>query len=471
MSVTMARRELSLRDPDLGGLRVLVVGLGNSGLAAARLVRDRGGDVRVTDAKAEPEIADAVRAARDLGADVRVGGHPPELAEAADLVVVSPGVPVGIDLLRRARELELPVWGEIELAARFCRGRVIGITGSNGKSTVTSMVGTILRGAGIEGGTGGNLATPFCELLEQDSPQACHSIELSSFQLETVESLKADVAIVLNLSPDHLDRYDSFEAYGRAKARLFELQEPGAHAVLNADDPSGERFRDAIRGRLNLFATRDEVERGAFLREGRLILRTEHGDDDLMSAAELPVPGLHNTANALAAALACRLVGCSAESIVEGLRAYRALPHRLERVGEIRGVVFYNDSKATNPASTACALESFEPGRVWLILGGRDKDADWSPLVPLVRRYARQLLLVGEAAVDLEVKFAGAAPIEHCGSVTRAAVCALESAGAGDVVLLSPGCASFDQYRNFEDRGEDFRIAVGALATREGSDG
>jgi len=296
-------------------------------------------------------------------------------------------------------------------------------------------------------------------------------VELSSFQLEAVETLSADVAIVLNLSPDHLDRYDSFEAYGRAKARLFELQDPGAHAVLNADDPASGVFRKAVRGRPSLFTTRDEVERGAFLREGRLCLRTDHGEEDLMRAADLPVPGEHNVANALASALACRLVACSVESIVEGLRAYRALPHRLERVGEIRSVAFYNDSKATNPASTACALGSFEPGRVHLILGGRDKDADWASLVPLVRRNARQILLVGEAAADLEKTFAGTAPTEHCGTVPRAAARALKDAEKGDVVLLSPGCASFDQYRNFEERGDDFRSAVSALAGSGGSHG
>jgi len=471
MSVDVAIRTFALRDPDLDGLGVLVVGLGQSGLAAARLARGRGARVTLTDVRTESEIGDAIRTAREMGVEVRAGGHPLELADAADLVVISPGVPVNIDLLRHASELERPIWGEVELAARFCRGRVIGITGSNGKSTVTTMIGTILRGAGIAGGTGGNLSVPFCDLLAEDGPDACHSLELSSFQLETVESLKVDVAILLNLSPDHLDRYDSFEAYGRAKARLFELQDPDAHAVLNADDPASGVFRKALRGRPNLFTTRDEVERGAFLRDGRMILRTDHGEEDLMPARDLPVPGEHNVANALAAALACRLAACTVESIVDGLRSYRALPHRLERVGEIGGVAFYNDSKATNPASTACALASFEPGRVYLILGGRDKDSDWTSLVPLVRDRAARVLLVGEAAADLEAKFEGSRPMEHCGTIRRAVARALENAEKGDVVLLSPGCASFDQYRNFEQRGDDFRNAVRALAGSGGSHG
>ncbi len=463
----MQKRRLTSRDPDLAGLHVLVVGAGRSGLAAARLAAGKGARVILCDRLPAARIAaDDLAEARRLGLDVRTGGHPPELADESDLLIVSPGVPADIELLSRARELQLPIWGEIELAARFCRGRVTGITGSNGKSTVTTMIGGILRGAGIPGGTGGNLDRPFADLLEQDGPQAHHVLELSSFQLETTESLRPDVALLLNLSPDHLDRYASFAEYARAKLRLLELQDAEGYAVVNADDRESDRARAAVRGRLQLFSTRGEVASGAFLRGGRLILRTEHGEDDLLAASELPLPGEHNVANALAAALACRLGGCSPDEICRGLRDYRALPHRLELVGSVRGVLCYNDSKATNPAAVACALAAFRPGSVHLILGGRDKGADWQALIPLIRSHARQVLLVGEAAAALADVLSDVTALQTCESVPHAVAAGVDGATVGDIVLLSPGCASFDQYRNFEERGDDFRRVVHALADR-----
>jgi UDP-N-acetylmuramoylalanine--D-glutamate ligase len=447
-----------------------VVGLGRSGLAAARLARARGARVLVVDRRPEEELGGLPTRARDLGAEVQAGGHPTGLVAEADLIVVSPGVPKEIPLLEAAREIALPVWGEVELAARFCQGRVIGITGSNGKSTVTTMAGGILRGAGIPGGTGGNLATPFCDLLESDEPDAVHALELSSFQLESVEALRPRVSAILNLSPDHLDRHSSYEEYARAKALLLELQQADDFTLINADAPESDRFQGYVRGRLHRFSTRGELDRGAFLRRGRLTLRTNEGTQTLLAASELPVPGEHNVANALAAALCCSLVGCPGEAIDRGLRDYRPLPHRLEHVGSVSGVEFYNDSKATNPASTARALGSFSPGSVHLILGGQDKGADWSTLIDLLRVHARCVLLVGEAAEALRAELAETAPLITCETIPRAVREGFEGAMPGDVVLLSPGCASFDQYRNFEERGEEFRRAVERLDERGGAD-
>jgi UDP-N-acetylmuramoylalanine--D-glutamate ligase len=463
MSSIVQSRSFARRHPDLAGARVLVVGLGKSGLAAARLAAAHGAQVTAVDGKTEAVLGPAAVELRRLGARVHFGGHPPELAGEADLVVPSPGVAPEVPLLARARELGLPVWAEVELAARFCQGRIAGVTGSNGKSTVTSMIGTVLRAAGIAGGTGGNLGTPFSDLLVDDGPAAWHALELSSFQLEAVETLGASVAVVLNLSSNHLDRHPSMEAYARAKARLLELQPPEGHAVLNADDPASARFRDSVRGRLWLFSVERPVERGAFLRSGRLVLCDERGTTDLLAADELLVPGAHNVANALAAALASHLAGCDARAIADGLRSYRGLPHRLERVRELAGVTFYNDSKATSPASTACALRAFAAGSVQLILGGRDKGADWSPLVPLIERHARRVLLVGQAAPMLAGLLARHPAVESWGTIERAVEAGLRGAAPGDVVLLAPGCASFDQYRDFEERGDDFRRAVLAL--------
>jgi UDP-N-acetylmuramoylalanine--D-glutamate ligase len=463
MSVVMAKRPLAEHEPSLEGLEILVLGLGRSGLAAVRLARSRGASVIVADIRGEEELGSAAAHAREMGARLHAGGHPASLAQSVDLVVVSPGVPPDVEVLRAARRLGLPVWSEIELAARFCRGRIIAVTGSNGKSTVTSMAGGILRGAGLPGSTGGNLATPFADMLDADSPDAVHALELSSFQLECVEAFSPEIALIVNLSPDHLDRYASYDDYARAKARLLEVQGPNDFAILNADDRESERFRETVRGQLLLFSTHHEVRSGAFLRGGRMVLRVAGGETELMPAEDLPVPGEHNVANGMAAALACSLAGCPAGAISQGLRRYRALPHRLEYVGTVGGVAFYNDSKATNPASAIRALTSFEPGRVHLILGGKDKGADWKELAHFAGRFAKRVLLVGQASSQLKEHLAGAVLLEECGTIPRAVDVGCAGAEEGDVVLLSPACASFDQYNSFEERGEDFRNAVQVL--------
>lgn len=463
MKATMGTRSLTVRDPRLEGLAVLVVGLGRSGLAAARLAASKGARVTVADRRLAHELGDAAVAARSLGCEVRPGGHPPELARDADLLVLSPGVPSSTPVAQEARRLGVPVWAEVELAFRFCRGRVLGVTGSNGKSTTTSMAGGILRAAGVPGGTGGNLGTPFAELLDQDGPDAVHAVELSSFQLETVDAFHAAVAVVLNLSPDHLDRYPSFDAYGSAKARLLETQTPDEAAVLNGDDPESARFAASVRGRGYRFSISGDVEAGACVRDGQIVLRTERGDDSVMAVADLSVPGDHNLANALAAALACRLCGCAPAAIAAGLRGFRALPHRLEFVATFDGVGFYNDSKATNLDAALRALRSFPAKRVHLILGGKDKGADWAAVAPEVGDRARRVLLVGEAAPVVRAALERSVPLEDCDTVRTAVRVGFEGAAPGDVVLLAPGCASFDQYRNFEERGADFRRAVEGL--------
>jgi len=450
--------------PELEGRCVLVLGAGRSGLAAAALTRRHGANVVVADLRSAEQLAAEERRLHQIGASLHAGGNPASLAADCDLVIVSPGVPLQIELLDAVRRRGVAIWGEVELAARFCRGRVVGITGSNGKSTVTSMLGAILRGAGIPGGTGGNLDTPFCELLDSDSADAVHAVELSSFQIDSLDAMRPNVAVLLNISPDHLDRYGSYEEYARAKVRLFDLQDVGDVAIVNADDPECARFVQGTRAQLNEFSTRREVDNGAFLRRGRLIVRTARGEADILGVEELPVPGVHNQANALAAALAAYRVGCTPEAIAGGLRGFRPLAHRLEHVGDIGGVSFYNDSKATNPASTLCALDAFPVGTVHLILGGRDKGADWSELAGRLCSDVRQLLLIGEAAPRLEQILPDVTCVQ-CGDIETALRTGFDDADTGHVVLLSPGCASFDQYRSFEARGDDFRRCVALLRT------
>jgi UDP-N-acetylmuramoylalanine--D-glutamate ligase len=458
---------LATRFPDLTGLKVLVIGAGASGRAAARLAVGAGAAVLVNDRRSATELADAHAEAGLHGYTLRAGDHPLELIDDTDIVVLSPGVPPDNVLVEAAVRRGLPVWGEVEIAARFCRGQVIGITGSNGKSTVTALTGHILRVAGIPGGTGGNLAIPFSDLLSDDADDAVHAVELSSFQLETVETLHPRVATILNLSADHLDRYPTFEAYAQAKARLLELQDEGDFTILSADDEPSERFYESVRGQLHRFSTVREIDRGACLTGDMLVLRTDAGDEELVERNELRIAGDHNVGNALVAALASRLAGVPVSRIREGLRTFDGLPHRLERVAALRGVTFYNDSKATNPASTLRALSAFRDGTVHLILGGRDKGADWSTLRDAVSRVARRVLLVGEAAPALGRELTGI-EIVHSGTVAEAVVSAFAGAREGDAVLLSPACASFDQYSSFEARGDDFRRAVESLVQTEG---
>jgi len=466
----MRRTMFTATNPVLENLRVLVIGLGRSGIAAGSLAASRGARVLAVDRRQAGELSDEALRLPESGIEIRTGDHPASLAEGIDLAVLSPGVPVDIPLVAACRAGNIPIWGEVEFASRYCTGRIIGITGSNGKSTTTTMTGSVLRAAGLPGGTGGNLDVPLSELLAEDRPDAVHALELSSFQLETTDLFHPEVAVLLNLTPDHLDRYDTIDDYAEAKARIFDAQTGEEHAILNADDPETSRFAPRVRCCNWRFSTRSELTRGAFLQDGIMILRTDAGEEVVLHADTLPVPGEHNTANALAAALACRLCGCSIQAISEGLRSFRPLAHRLEFIGEVKEVAFYNDSKATNLDSTVQAVGSFEPGTVHLILGGKDKGGDWASLRDLVERYSRSVLLVGEAAPAIGNALDGVVELHECVSVSRAVRTGFEQARKGDVVLLSPACASFDQYRNFEERGEDFRRAVSTLGREEGSD-
>jgi UDP-N-acetylmuramoylalanine--D-glutamate ligase len=459
----MTASRFAQSSPDLNGSHVIVVGAGKSGRAAARLALDRGATVTLAEQRAASELPESVWALVERGVRLHSGGHPPGLLQGAHLLVLSPGVPLEIDLVHEARESDIPIWGEVELASRFTAGRLIGITGSNGKSTVTAMIGAILRGAGIKGATGGNLDTPLADLLDQDAADAVHALELSSFQLESIETLRPFVALILNLSPDHLDRHGSLDTYAAAKARIFENQSQEDFAILNDDDSPSRRFLPAVRGGLHTISTRTETERGAFLRDGKLVLRTDFGEDTLLAASALRLPGRHNLSNALAAALAARLAGAPVDAIDATLRSFEALAHRLERVGLIRDVSFYNDSKATNPAATLPALGVFDSGTIHLIVGGKDKGGDWDALVEAARTQVRRVLVIGTDPAPILRRFESACDVLECGTLDRAVEAALGGAVAGDVILLSPACASFDQFNDFEHRGDVFRETVRAL--------
>ncbi|HSG41420.1 MAG TPA: UDP-N-acetylmuramoyl-L-alanine--D-glutamate ligase [Thermoanaerobaculia bacterium] len=436
-------------------MNVLIYGLGLSGRAAARLLLDRGVTVLAVDDKAVD--------AGDLAEQVELlpGGGAIELPEGVELVVVSPGVPLDRPVLESARRRGVPVIAEVELAFPLLNGPVVAITGSNGKSTTTAMAGEMIRAAGMPVEVCGNIGEPLSDKVEGPAGRV-FVVEMSSFQIEGIVTFKPKAAAYLNLSEDHLDRYGSLEAYGAAKSRLFRDQDADGIAVLNSDDPATTRTE--TRARKRFFSRIGKVADGCYVAEdGRVIEVGPTGEEtELFHASEVPLAGVQNVENAMAAALLARAVGVEPAAIRAALVGFTGLPHRLQKVGERDGVVWYDDSKGTNPAATMKSIEGFADGTVHLILGGRNKGADLSLLEPVVRKKARRVYLIGESAPDFEKALGNAVPYECSETMDRAVRAAAGNARSGEVVVLSPACASFDQFRNFGHRGQVFQELVRA---------
>jgi len=452
---------------ELRGKRVLVVGLARTGVATALFCAARGARVTATDSLAAGGLAEAAAKLGAAGITVELGGHRRESFVAADLIVPSPGVPFDQPDLIAARRNGVAVWSEIELAWRFLRGRLLAITGSNGKTTTTALTGHILKTAGLPVLVGGNIGTPLISLVEDSRDDNISVVEVSSFQLEAIVAFRPDVSVYLNLTPDHIDRHGSLEAYAAAKARIFENQQREDAAVMNLDDSESARYAPS-RPRVYWFSRKKEVARGAFVRGDDIVFCDGDAEARLAARAEIPLRGQHNLENVLAAATAGCLVGAAPRAIAEGVRTFPGVEHRLQFVAEIGGVQFYNDSKATNVDATEKALEAF-PGNLLVILGGKDKGSDYAPLRPLLAQRARRAYLIGAAADKIAAQIAGAVPLEQCGTLDRALRAAFETARPGDVVLLAPACASFDQFQNFEHRGRVFVDLVRQLAPLSGT--
>jgi UDP-N-acetylmuramoylalanine--D-glutamate ligase len=386
------------------------------------------------------------------------GGGSPAVRAGIDAVVVSPGVPLDRPILEdaRRRSVPIPVIAEVELAFPLLNGPVVAITGSNGKSTTTAMTGEMVRAAGLSVEVCGNIGEPLADKVD-GPPGRVFVVELSSFQIEGIDTFKPRAAALLNLSEDHLDRYGTMEAYGAAKKRLFRDMDPDGVAVLNADDPEASEVE--TRARRRFFSRLGPVQDGCWADpEGRVVEMPE--GTELFHAEDVPLAGVQNLENAMAAALLARAVGVEPEAIRTALHGFRGLPHRLQKVGERGGVFFYDDSKGTNPGATMKAIEGFADGTVHLILGGRNKDADLAALTPMVRRKARRAYLIGESAAELEQALSGAVPYEMSGTMENAVQSAAAQARPGEAVVLSPACASFDQFRNFVHRGQVFQELV-----------
>ena len=443
--------------------RVLVYGLGLSGRAATSFLRRRGVEVVGVDARPAAQL-ELGPLADDAGVEVLAGGEPAVLPAGVDGVVLSPGVPGDRPLLADARSRGIPVVAEVELAFPFLDGPVIGITGSNGKSTTTAMTGHLLKNAGLAAEVCGNIGLPLTEVAD-GAPGRTFVVELSSFQLEATDTFRPRAAALLNLSPDHLDRYADMTAYAAAKQRIFRRQQAEDVAVLNADDAAVAAL--PVPSRRRCFSRYPEVVDGCALVGGAVV---EAGSGrELFRAADVPLPGPHHLENAMAAALLALAAGAPAESLPAGLRTFKGLPHRTEPVGEVNGVRFFDDSKGTNVGATAKALEGFADGTVHLILGGRGKGTGLGDeLRELIRRKARRVYLIGEEAERFGRELQGVVSIHRSERLEVAVPEAAAAARAGDAVLLSPACASFDQFRNYHHRGEVFQQLVAEVAAAAG---
>lgn len=453
---------------DLKGKRVVVVGLARSGYAASKLLASLGAQVTVSDQKPAEALAVDIGELRSRGIIIETGGHRPETFLKADLIVTSPGVDLKMPLLREVKARGVPVIGEAELAYRASRARFIGITGTKGKGTTSTILGRILERAGFPVMVAGNIGTPLSEVAPTAGPEFWVVAELSSFQLEAIDRFHPHVAVLLNLAPDHLDRYLSVEEYYAAKALLFKNQGPSDFAVVNADDEKAKERSQEGRAHRLLFSRHSSVEEGAFLDGERLILSRLGRHEVICGVWELRVPGLAMVENALAAAAAASALKVEVEAMTEALRAFPGREHCLEFVGSFDGVRYYNDSKATNVFAVMRALESFE-SPVILIAGGRDKREDFNPLKPLVRNRVKALILIGEAREKIRATLDGLVSVEEADSMEEAVAKAAAAAKAGDTVLLSPGCASFDMFTSAEDRGYRFKAAVLKMSSQPGA--
>jgi UDP-N-acetylmuramoylalanine--D-glutamate ligase len=447
---------------NVAGKKVLVMGAARSGIACARFLAVRGATVALNDAKAIENWSAEALALKNEGVGILPGEAPGWLLDQIDLVVISPGVPSTAIPLRYAERAGAEVIGEVELASRYLKGRTVAITGSNGKTTTTSLVGQLLIDAGIPTQVGGNIGTPLISLVESSTDDGWTVVEMSSFQLETIRDFHPIVAVVLNVTPNHMDRYESFTDYAAAKHRIFMNQVPGDLAVLNADDEIVSSWATGLRAQVTTFSVKRELEEGLFLRGHEIVSRTATRERVLLMSEEMKLRGLHNVENVLAALATGLACGAAPESMRETIKRFEPVEHRLELVSEIQGVKFYNDSKATSVDATLKALEAFadEDGKIVLILGGRGKKAPYAPLSSLIREKVRKLILIGEDADAIETELGEFAATDRAKDMKDAVELSFQAAEPGDTVLLAPACASFDMFDSFEHRGNVFKGEV-----------
>jgi UDP-N-acetylmuramoylalanine--D-glutamate ligase len=450
--------------------KIVVVGLGRTGLASASFLQQQGARVLVSDTASEKELGDAGNTLRQLGVRMETGLHRAASFQNADLIVISPGVSHTIEPIVQARDQGIPVIGEVELASRFIKEPIIAVTGTNGKTTTTEMLGHMLKDSGLKVFVGGNIGNPLIEYVAKKETAQIVVAEISSFQLDTIATFRPRVSVLLNITADHLDRYPNFEAYADSKFRIFKNQQGEDVAVLNGSDPMIRAKTKRIKSQRLFFPSAAANEQGAVLNGKRIILNldklkkigSEIQNQESLDISKMHLYGQHNFENTAAASLAALAAGATLEGIQTTLNHFKGLAHRLEHVATINGVQYFNDSKATNVDGVARALECFSKP-VLLIMGGRDKGSDFKALEGLVRQHAKALIVIGEAAEPIRSVLGQLIPTKAAASMQEAVSTAYQNADPDDVVLLSPGCASFDWYGSYAERGDDFRAAVEKL--------
>ena len=449
------------RIPDIRGKKWTVLGAARSGVAVAGLLKRHGADVFLSEMAPQEEKRDEASILDENGIPSEFGDHSKRIIDASG-VVVSPGIALSSPVMQMIEDAGIPVWSEIEVASWFCDAPMIAVTGSNGKSTTTALMGSMFRYAGTPCVVAGNIGQPFSDYVESIEPEGVAVLEVSSFQLETIDTFHPCVAVFLNLTPDHLDRHGTMEAYGELKSRIFENQVASDYLVYNGLDENVVEWAKSAQSERVVFGVEADSLKCGYVHQGMLTLQVGRKPEAICSVESMSMRGDHNVSNALAAALAARLMGTDSKAIAEALQTYRALPHRMEFVRTVNGVDWVNDSKATNVDAVWYALGSFSTP-VILIAGGRDKDADFRLLRQCVEERARSVILLGEAADKLEQALQGTCPLIRVDSLEEAVEKAREVAHPHDVVLLSPACASFDMFKNFEDRGDQFKALVERL--------
>jgi len=446
---------------ELHNKKILVVGLARTGVAVARFLAEQGAQVTVTDMKDDADLAPWMAKLEDLSINYQLGQHDKHTFLMADLIVVSPGVPMDIKPLQLARAQRRTVISEIELAAAFITAPIAAITGTNGKTTTTTLTGEIFRACGFPTFVGGNIGNPLIDLVESGEQVERVVVELSSFQLEGISRFRPQVAVLLNITEDHLDRYATFQEYIDAKARIFENQTADDFAVLNMDDPLVAAYADKLTARVVQMSRERELAEGIFCRDGIITFRWE-GSEEHFPTEGFKLKGVHNLDNVMAALATTLLLGCDAPRALAAVEEFPGLPHRMELVGTVDGVPWYNDSKGTNVGSVVKSLESFA-GPVTLIAGGKDKGGDYAPLAELVRKRVSHLILIGEAKERIRTVLGHLTDTRSAGSLEEAVAIARQLTAPGGVVLFSPACSSFDMFKSYEDRGEQFAALVRKL--------
>lgn len=436
--------------------------MARSGMAVARLLSKNGAEVFITDVKPEKELYSGIKELRDLNISFEIGSHSQKAISHKDYIVLSPGISSDIPILKEAKKIGLPLFSEIEVAFWLCQAQIVGITGSNGKTTTSALVGQILKEDNREYQVAGNIGVPFSSVVEDVSSQGIIVVELSSFQLENIEEFKPDVAALLNISPDHLDRYPDLKSYSEAKLRIFENQTSRDFALFNLDDDYSMKIKDHPHAQEIFFSTNQEVERGTYVKNGAMILKFNGQAEKITNSEEIRIKGPHNLSNAACACAIAGILGVKKESIRQALKNFEGVEHRLEEVRIISGIRFVNDSKATNVRSLWYALKSI-PEPVLLIAGGRDKGGDFTELREIVKEKLKVLILLGEAKKKIDRALGDMIKPIWVDSLEEGVKKAYNMASPGECVLLSPGCASFDMFENYEHRGRVFKSVVNQL--------